>query len=237
MIEGLRGQPVRLDHERDVGRLHGDLDVVETDLIEVGELHRADSTSASGVAPPYFLYKLGCSEPAFTPMRIGTPRSRASEATSLISSGLRRFPGSTGAVNSGFEGSERHLIVEVHVGHDGHRRAGDDYREAFGRLLLVARATHDVAPAAASAYTWARVPSVSAVFSPSWTGPIQARRRQLEPFLPLSGGFCAVRPTSRLFWPSIASLAACRRGPRPLRLNSLRDQPASSVEPVSSASP
>src|SRR5438270_9535059 len=45
----------------------------------------ADSTSASGVAPPYFLYRRGSSEPALTPMRTGTPRSRHSRATSLIS--------------------------------------------------------------------------------------------------------------------------------------------------------
>ena len=54
---------------------------------------RADSTSASGVAPPYFLYRSGCSDPALTPMRMGTPRSRASAATCLISASLRRLPG------------------------------------------------------------------------------------------------------------------------------------------------
>ena len=53
----------------------------------------ADSTSASGVAPPYFLYSRGSSEPALTPMRTGIPRSLHSRATSLISSGLRRLPG------------------------------------------------------------------------------------------------------------------------------------------------
>ena len=54
---------------------------------------RADSTRASGVAPPKRLYRSGWSEPALTPMRMGTPRSLASAATCLISASLRRLPG------------------------------------------------------------------------------------------------------------------------------------------------
>ena len=47
-------------------------------------------------------------------------------------------------MNSGLESRERHLVVEVHIGHDRHRRAWDDDRQALGRLLLVAGASHDV---------------------------------------------------------------------------------------------
>ena len=39
--------------------------------------HSADSTSASGVALPYFASSRLSSEPALTPIRIGTPASLA----------------------------------------------------------------------------------------------------------------------------------------------------------------
>ena len=38
VVDGLGQQPVRVDHQRDVRRLHRDLDLVEADLVEVGEL-------------------------------------------------------------------------------------------------------------------------------------------------------------------------------------------------------
>src|SRR3954453_23710723 len=56
----------------------------------------ADSTSASGVALPYFSSSRGSSEPAFTPIRIETPASLAARAISLTwSSNLRMLPGLT----------------------------------------------------------------------------------------------------------------------------------------------
>ena len=45
--------------------------------------HSADSTSASGVALPYFSMNRLSSEPALTPMRIGMPAAPAALATSL----------------------------------------------------------------------------------------------------------------------------------------------------------
>ena len=53
----------------------------------------ADSTIASAVRPPYFSYSAGSSDPPFTPIRIGRLRSRASDATALMCSGLRMLPG------------------------------------------------------------------------------------------------------------------------------------------------
>ena len=47
-------------------------------------------------------------------------------------------------LHAGLEGRERHLDVEVDVGHDRHRRARDDLGESFGGRDLVARAAHDV---------------------------------------------------------------------------------------------
>src|SRR3954452_2211892 len=58
--------------------------------------HTADSTSASGVALPYFASSRGSSDPAFTPMRIGVPWSLAAAAISLtLSSNFLMLPGFT----------------------------------------------------------------------------------------------------------------------------------------------
>ena len=56
----------------------------------------ADSTSASGVARPYFCSSRGSSEPAFTPIRIETPASAAARAISPTwSSNFLMLPGLT----------------------------------------------------------------------------------------------------------------------------------------------
>src|SRR5690606_35427580 len=58
--------------------------------------HSADSTSASGVALPYFCSNRGSREPALTPMRIGTPASAAALAISpTLSSNFLMLPGLT----------------------------------------------------------------------------------------------------------------------------------------------
>ena len=58
--------------------------------------HSADSTSASGVALPYFLSNRPSRDPALTPIRIGTPAAAAAPAISLTwSSNLRMLPGLT----------------------------------------------------------------------------------------------------------------------------------------------
>ncbi len=58
--------------------------------------HSADSTSASGVARPYFCSSRLSSDPAFTPIRIGVPASEAAFAISFtLSSNCRMFPGFT----------------------------------------------------------------------------------------------------------------------------------------------
>src|SRR5215475_6331687 len=56
----------------------------------------ADSTSASGVALPYFSSNRLSSEPALTPIRIGTPAAEAARAISpTLSSNWRMLPGLT----------------------------------------------------------------------------------------------------------------------------------------------
>ena len=56
----------------------------------------ADSTSASGVALPYFASSRLSSEPAFTPIRIGVPAAEAARAISpTLSSNALMLPGFT----------------------------------------------------------------------------------------------------------------------------------------------
>ena len=58
--------------------------------------HSADSTSASGVALPYLASSRLSSEPALTPIRIGTPASPAARAISAtLSSNCLMLPGLT----------------------------------------------------------------------------------------------------------------------------------------------
>src|SRR5215472_10188181 len=58
--------------------------------------HSADSTSASGVALPYLVSSRLSSDPAFTPIRIGTPASFAALAISAtLSSNALMLPGLT----------------------------------------------------------------------------------------------------------------------------------------------
>src|SRR5215831_4656002 len=58
--------------------------------------HRADSTSASAVARPYLASSRLSSEPALTPILIGTPAAAAARAISaILSSNALMFPGLT----------------------------------------------------------------------------------------------------------------------------------------------
>ena len=78
-------------------------------------------------------------------MRMGTPRSLHSWATSLIWSGLLDVAGiEAQALHAGVEGGQRHPVLVVDVGDDRHGRAGHDAGQSLGRLLLVAGAAHDV---------------------------------------------------------------------------------------------
>ena len=106
----------------------------------------AEATIASGVTPPKRSYSAGSSEPPLTPMRIGTCRSRASDATALMCSGRRMLPGlSRRPVHAGLQRGQRHPVLVVDVGDDRDRRPRHDLGESFGGLGLVARAPDDVA--------------------------------------------------------------------------------------------
>ncbi len=78
-------------------------------------------------------------------MRMGTPRSLASAATSLISCGLRRLPGLSRSPWTPASRAARAILwMEVDVGDDGHRRSGHDAGQTLGGRFLVAGAAHDV---------------------------------------------------------------------------------------------
>ena len=80
-------------------------------------------------------------------MRMGTPRSLASWRHLLDLRLLAQVAGvEPQALDPRLQGGERHLVVEVDVGDDRHRRPGDDVGQPLGRLLLVAGAAHDVGP-------------------------------------------------------------------------------------------
>ena len=107
----------------------------------------ADSTSASGVALPYFSSRRGSSEPALTPIRIETPASLAALAIAATwSSNLRMLPGLTRtAAQPGVDGGEHVLGLEVDVGDHRDLRLARDGRQRLGVVLARAGHPHDVA--------------------------------------------------------------------------------------------
>ena len=147
MIEGLRRQSVGLDHERNIGRLDRDLHVVEADLVEIGELHPGRLDECLGCGSPVLLVQArvqGARVDADADRDAAVARLGSDELDLLGLAQVARVQPEP--VHSGLESREGHLVVEVHVGHYRHRRAGHDHGEAFGRFLLVARAAHDVRP-------------------------------------------------------------------------------------------
>ena len=65
------------DRQGHVGHLHADLEVVEIVLLEDVGVIEGNLTSALGLGSPYFSSRCFSSDPAFTPMRIEQPWSRA----------------------------------------------------------------------------------------------------------------------------------------------------------------
>ena len=147
MVEGLRRQSVCLDHERDRRRFDRDLHVVEVDLGEVGELHPRRLDQRLGRGPAEALVELGVQRAGVDPDADGDAAVLGLLGHLLDLGLLAQVAGvEAQALHSGLQGGERHLVVEVDVGDDRHGRARHDVGQALGRLLLVARAAHDVGP-------------------------------------------------------------------------------------------
>ena len=107
----------------------------------------ADSTSASGVALPYFSSSRGSSEPALTPIRIEVPRSLAA-ARDLLDlvvelADVARVDPDRGA--AGVDRGEDVLRLEVDVGDHRDLRVLGDLRQRLGVVLARAGDPDDVA--------------------------------------------------------------------------------------------
>ena len=145
VIERLGSEPVGGDHQSDRRRLDRDLDVAEADLLEEGQLvaRRLDQCLRGGAA--VLLVQVGMQRARVDP-DADRDATVACLRRDLLDLGL--LPQVAGvesqALDTCLERSEGHLVMEVDVGHDRHRRAGDDVRQAFGRRFLVARAADDV---------------------------------------------------------------------------------------------
>ena len=145
MVEGLRGEPVGGDHQGDRGGLHRDLDVGEVDVLEQGEFVAGGLDQGLGGGPAVLLVEVGVQRPGVDPDADGHA-SVACLGGYLLDLGLLAQVARVQAqpLHAGLQRGECHLVVEVDVGHDRHRRARHNVGQALGGRLLVARAAHDV---------------------------------------------------------------------------------------------
>ena len=113
---------VGLDHERHVGRLDRDLDVVEADLGEQAELDLGRLDQRLGGRPAVLLV-----QPRVEGASVDADADRHAAVLALAGDQLDLFGFAevarveAEALDSGFERGERHLDVEVDVGDDRHR--------------------------------------------------------------------------------------------------------------------
>jgi hypothetical protein len=147
MVEGLRRQPVRLDHQGDRRGLHRDLHVVEPDLGEVGQFHAGRFDQGLGGRASEAFVEIGVQGPGVDPDADGhTPvlgLGRHLLDLDRLAEVARVEPQT---LDAGLERGQRHLVVEVDVGDDGYGRAGHDPGQALRRRLLVAGAPDQVGP-------------------------------------------------------------------------------------------
>jgi hypothetical protein len=148
-VEGVVGDlgqlAVGLDHQRDVGRLHRDLDVVEVDLLEVRQLHLGRLDEGLRSRSAVLLVQV-----AVEGAGVHADADRDAPVLGLAGHQLDvlRVADVAGVepqtVDPRLQRGQRHEVVVVHVGHDRHRRAGHDLGQTLGGGLLVARAADDV---------------------------------------------------------------------------------------------
>ena len=147
VVEGLGGQSVGGDHEGHRGGLDRDLHVGEADLLEVGQLHPGRLDQGLGGGPAVAAVEVGVERPGVHPDADGHPAVLGLGGDRLDLGLLAQVARvEAQPLDAGLEGGEGHLVVEVDVGHDRHRRAGHDLGQPLGRRLLVAGAADDVGP-------------------------------------------------------------------------------------------
>ena len=146
VVDLLRQQAVRLDHQRHVRRLHRDLDVGEAGVLEVGDLLLGAGDERLRRGPTE-----GGSD-----VLVEAPRVHADPDGDA---GVGGGPGHVLDVllladvprvqphrlHAGVDGGEREPVLEMDVGHDGHGRPGQDLGEGGGGVFVVAGDAHDVA--------------------------------------------------------------------------------------------
>ena len=150
MVDGVGQQPVGVDHQRHVRRLHRDLDVGEADLVEVGDLaQRRLDHGLGGDLAAVLGVELRVERPA-----VHADADGQAPVAGLGGDGLDVLGAAdvarveAQAVHAGLHGLERPTVLVVDVGDDRDRRAGHDLGQPLGGLDLVAGAAHDVAPGA-----------------------------------------------------------------------------------------
>ena len=146
MVDGLGEEPVGVDHDRHVGGLDGDLDVVEVDVAEVVELpDRAGDERLGGDAAVAF------GDVGVEAAGVHADADRQAAVLRLAGDGFDLVGLADVArvepqpLHAGFHRREREAVLEVDVGDDRDRGAGHDLGQPFGGRLLVAGAAHDVA--------------------------------------------------------------------------------------------
>jgi hypothetical protein len=127
--------------------LDRDLHVVEVDFGEQPQLDLGRLHQRFGSCPAVLLVQAGIEGPGVHADADGHAAVPAFAGYELDLLRLAQVAGvEAEALHPCFKGGQRHLHVEVDVGDDRHRGAGDDPSQPLGRLLLVARAAHDVGP-------------------------------------------------------------------------------------------
>ena len=211
MVGGLGQLPVGLDHERHAGGLDRDLDLVEPDLVEVGQLllGRLDHGLGGDLAAVLLV------QPLVERAAVDADADRHAPVLGLAGDELDVLGPldvagvEPQAVHAGLEGGERHPVVVVDVGHDRHRRAGHDVGQPGGGIGVVAGAAHDVGPGAVRGR---RSAGACPRRRPSWwwssTAPRPGRRRPPPPGWwggpGRSGGSGAAWPARSSRRPSVA---------------------------------
>ncbi len=146
VIRHLGELAVGLDHQWHARCLHRDLDQVEIDLVEVGDLLERRLDHRLGGDPVAVLaVQVGVQRPPVDPDAdrhapvLGLPGDGLDVVGVLDVAGVEAQ-----AVDARLEGLEGPPVLVVDVGHDRHGRTGDDAGQPLGRLRLVAGAAHDV---------------------------------------------------------------------------------------------
>ena len=147
VVDRVGQQPVGVDHQRHRRRLHRDLHVGETDLLEQRQLAGGAGHQRLGRGAAVALVERRVEAAGVDPdadRQAPVLRLPGHRADVVGLADVARVEAQ--ARHPGLHGGQGQLVLEVDVGDEGDGRAGDDLGQPLGRLLLVAGAAHDVGP-------------------------------------------------------------------------------------------